>query len=235
MNAQFDMNEFMKKDETVSSEKETASDTAEERTEVEEAPELDVQKAVVESLAADKAVLDSKIEDLKKRLAEKDSEIGILRGSLKAMEANISALNAKLGEKEKEISRLGEKIVELQEKEFEKMERNPNALALLDRDVELPDRFTGETRDHVIEVIREARDAAEKDGRLRRAQILESVLVSNEPDGTLAGKRAEMEKLFSENGNIVNGPVIERLRKEGISHKNGEEYLLPSEIIKRNY
>ena len=64
-------------------------------------------------------------------------------------------------------------------------------VSLLDRELEIQDRFLGETRDHVIEVIREARDAAERDGRIRRAQLLESVLVANQPVGNLAKKRAE--------------------------------------------
>jgi hypothetical protein len=108
-----------------------------------------------------------------------------------------------------------------------------NKVALLDRDIDVPDRFTGETRDHVLEVVREARDKAEAEGRLRRAQLLEGVLAANEPEGTLAKKRANLEKLFADNGNIVSGPVIAELEKMGISHKNGEDYLLPAEIIKR--
>ena len=108
-------------------------------------------------------------------------------------------------------------------------------MALLDRDIDVPDRFTGETRDHVLEVVREARDKAEAEGRLRRAQVLEGVLAANEPEGTLAKKRATLEKLFADNGNLVSGPVIAELEKMGISHKNGEEYLLPAEIVKRNY
>ncbi len=237
MSSQFDMNEFIKEEKIEEAhipEKETAGSMPGEEV-PEEAPELDVQKAVVESLAADKAELDIKIEDMKKRIAEKDSEIGILRGSVKAMEANLFALNGKVSEKDKRICELEAKVESLQEKEFDMQERNPNSLALLDRDVELPDRFPGETRDHVLEVVKEARAAAERDGRLRRAQILESVLVANEPNGMLAAKRAALEKLFADNGNLVNGIVIEELKKRGISHKNGEDYLLPAEIIKRNY
>ena len=134
-----------------------------------------------------------------------------------------------------EIERLKAELAAQSEKEFDLQERNPNALALIDREVELPDRFPGESRDHVLEVIKEARDEAEKNGRLRRAQIMEAVLVANEPNGTLAKRRGEIEKLFTENANLVSGPVINRLKELGISHKNGEAYLLPSEIIKRNY
>ena len=37
------------------------------------------------------------------------------------------------------------------------------------------------TREQVLEVIKEARDKAEAEGRIRRAQVLEGVLVANEP------------------------------------------------------
>ena len=60
-------------------------------------------------------------------------------------------------------------------------------------------------------------------------------VVGKDTVGILAKKRESMEKLFNDNGNIVNGTVIEELKNLGITHKNGEEYLLPSEIIKRNY
>jgi hypothetical protein len=87
----------------------------------------------------------------------------------------------------------------------------------------------------VLEVIAEARKKAEEEGHLRRAQVLEGVLLANESEGTLVAKRSQLEKLFAANGNIVSGPVIEELQKLGISHKNGDEYLLPAEIINRTY
>ena len=105
----------------------------------------------------------------------------------------------------------------------------------MDRNTELDDKFEGETRDHVIEVIREARDACEKDGRHRRAQILESVLVANEPCGELAKRRAALEKLFEDNQCVINGQVINELDKLDIPYKVGENYLLEKEIIKRTY
>jgi hypothetical protein len=179
-----------------------------------EPEELDVQKAVVEELAAEKVRMDVQLSETRQKVASLESEIE----SLKA-----------------QISELERKLAEEQERQFDEQARNPNSLALLDRDTELPDRFPGETRDHVIEVVREARDKAEAEGRIRRAQLLEGVLVANEPNGNLAQKRMAMEKFFSDNGNILSGPVIEELTRCGISYKNGEEYLLPSEILTRAY
>lgn len=186
-----------------------------------EPEELDIQKAVVEELAADKAKLDIQLEELQqhiagleRRIADKDTEIANLKS---------------------QIADLKTKLLDEQERHFDEQSRNPNSLALLDRDVELPDRFPGETRDHVLEVIKEARDQAEADGRIRRAQLLEGVLVTNEPDGSLAKKRASLEKFFADNGNILSGPVIDELNRCGIPYKKGEEFLLASEIMKRTY
>lgn len=228
----FDMNEFIRKEEP--EQPQTENQVAEEVA----APELDVQKAVVESLAEDKAKLDES-------LAKKDAEIKALKSEIEVLNAKQASLTAELEAQKAAsgtIESLNARIVELQNalaaeqiKQIDTQERNPNALALLDRDVELPDRFPGETRDQVLEVIKEARDKAESDGRIRRAQILESVLVANEPNGSLAKERADLEKIFAENGNILSGIVLEELSKRGIPHKNGEEYLLPAEIIKRTY
>ena len=192
-----------------------------EETPLAEPEELDIQKAVVEELAADKAKLDIQLDEMKQHMAE-------LEKKLEDKAAEIATLEAKVGE-------LKAKLLDEQERHFDEQSRNPNSLALLDRDVELPDRFPGETRDHVLEVIKEARDKAEAEGRVRCAQILESVLVANEPSGNLAQKRAALAKFFADNGNILSGPVIDELDSCGISYKKGEEFLLTSEILKRTY
>lgn len=184
--------------------------------------ELVVQKTVVESLAAEKAEQEEQINALKAKVRE-------LESANAGLKSRVDALQAKTSELEKTAENAGDLLAKNSERE------ESSQIALIDRNVNLDDRFPGETRDHVIEVIREARDAAEKDGRLRKAQLLESVLVANEPNGELAKRREFLEKLFEENGNIISGKVLDYLKKEGISHKNGEEYLLPSEILKRTY
>lgn len=177
--------------------------------------ELDVQKAVVESLAADKAEQDETIEKLKKDNA--------------ALQQEITELKQKISEQNEALAKVGDVLAANAEP------KESNKVALLDRDLELPDRFPGETRDQVLEAIKAARDLAESEGRIRRAQVLEGVLLANEPSGNLAKKRATLEKFFNDNQNILSGPVIAELEKYGISHKNGEDYLLPAEIIKRTY
>lgn len=196
---------------------------------------IDVQKAVVESLAADKAALDCELENLKTALAEKDTQLASRNSEINSLKAELSKKDFEISFLKVELAKKNSEIAKNFEKQLDAQQRNPNALALLDREVELPDRFPGETRDHVLEVIKEARDKSESEGRRRRAQILESVLVANEPNGTLAERRSSLEKVFSENSNIISGTVIEKLNEFSIAHKEGEEYLLASEIILRNF
>jgi regulator of replication initiation timing len=188
----------------------------------EDASEIDVQKAVVEALAADKAEIEEEV----KSLREKEN-------FLSEENTRLAAEVARLKEELERALDSQKKIDEFLSKEVENDGRDK--VALLDRSFELPDRFEGETRDHVIEILREAKITAEKDGRLRRAQILEAVLLENEPVGILAEKRAALEKLFADNQYILNGEVINRLDKLTIQHKCGENYLLPTEIVKRLY
>ena len=204
-------------------------ETAEETSDGEDADSIDVQKAVVESLAADKAEQAETIAALRAENAELRRNIAELKKEAAALAERAEAVKRQMSEQKTALEKVGDVLAINADNGLS------NKVSLLDRDIDVPDRFVGETRDHVIEVVREARDKAEAEGRLRRAQVLEGVLAANEPEGTLAKKRAALEKLFAENGSIVSGPVIEQLEKMGISHKNGEEYLLPAEIINRNY
>ena len=217
---------------------------------------IDVQKAVVESLAADKAEQDEKIaeltkenEGLKSQNESLSSENEKLKSEVLALSREKSSLKMKLIEAgdltslKNEVAKLKVKCAEqlaALEKVGDVLSKNSDTplsskVSLIDRDEEIPDRFPSETREHVLEVIAEAWKKAEEEGCQRRAQLLEGVLLVNKPEGTLAEKRAQLEKIFAANGNIVSGPVIEELNKLGISHKNGDSYLLPSEIIKRTY
>ena len=234
----FDISEFIKKEEPVIS----TENIEDENIEKEEAPELEVQQVVVQELAADKAalaedyeklnlhtkVVEGELEQARKEVGELQKELQILKEKLEEVNAALTSTQAKCEQKEAELAAQ-------QAKELDLQERNPNALALLDRDVELPDRFPGETRDHVLEVIKKARDKAEAEGRVRCAQLLEGVLVANDSNGNLAKRRAALEKFFNENHNLMTGAVMAELDRCGISYKKGEEYLLPSEILHRTY
>ena len=206
-----------------------AEQPAEEVVEEDAVDSIDVQKAVVEALAADKAEQAETISALRAENAELRKSIVELKKSIAELTDRAELAKKQMLDQKAALEKVGDVLATNADNGLS------NKVALLDRDIEVPDRFTGETRDHVIEVVREARDKAEAEGRLRRAQVLEGVLAANEPEGTLAKKRESLQKLFADNGNIVSGPVIEELEKMGISHKNGEDYLLPDEIINRNY
>ena len=194
---------------------ETSEEAVVEEEPVEPSVELDVQKAVVESLAADKAEQSVKIAELRKQNDELTSKVNDLTEKIEQMRMQL----AKVGDLLARNSELPKS----------------SQVTLLERNTELEDSFDGETLDHVLEVIREARDASEAAGRARRAQILESVLVANEPSGNLEKKRQALIKLFNDNQNVINGQVINELDKQKISYKLGENYLLVGEIIKRTY
>ena len=216
-------------------EKSEAEEEAEGEVALDEAPELDVQRAVVESLAEDKVRMEHEIESLKDSIAKKEKEIEVLNKKVEEAEKKLNKASEDLEEEKKKTARLESEISNRIERELDMQERNPNALALLDRSIEIQDRFPGETRDHVLEALKEARDKAEADGKIRRAQLIESVLVENEPNGTLAKKREELEKLFADNSNLVTGEVMEELKRLGIRYKDGENYLMPAEIVKREF
>ena len=194
---------------------ETSEEAVVEEAPVEPSVELDVQKAVVESLAADKAEQNVKIAELRKQNDELTSKVNDLTEKIEQMRMQL----AKVGDLLARNSELPKS----------------SQVTLLERNTELDDSFDGETLDHVLEVIREARSASEATGRARRAEILESVLVANEPSGNLEKKRQELIKLFNDNQNVINGQVINELDKQKISYKLGENYLLVGEIIKRTY
>ena len=184
--------------------------------------EIEIQKAVVESLAADKVKIEEEASLARERSAALEREKATLAARVAALEGEVASLKA-------ELARSADRLARNEETPAS------SKVALLERNVDLDDRFEGETRDHVLEVLREARDTAEKEGRNRRAQILEAVLLENAPVGELAARRAALEKLFAANGNIVNGEVMRQLTKQTIQYREGETYLLPSEILKRIY
>ena len=184
--------------------------------------EIEIQKAVVESLAADKVKIEEEASLARERSAALEREKATLAARVAALEGEVASLKA-------ELDRSADRLARNEETPAS------SKVALLERNVDLDDRFEVETRDHVLEELREARDTAEKEGRNRRAQILEAVLLENAPVGELAARRAALEKLFAANGNIVNGEVMRQLTKLTIQYRDGETYLLPSEILKRIY
>lgn len=189
----------------------------------------EVQKIVVESFATEKVEMGEKISALEEENKKYAEENKSLNEKILELTQEIAKKDALISEMRSDLEKTGDILSVNSETELS------NKISLLDRNVDIIDRFIGETRDQVLEAISAARDVAEKEGRIRKAQILESVLVVNEPTGNLKEKRIALEKFFNENQNILSGTVISELERCGISYKHGEEYLLPAEIIKRTY
>jgi hypothetical protein len=189
----------------------------------------EVQKIVVESFATEKVEMGEKISALEEENKKYAEENKSLNEKILELTQEIAKKDALIREMRSDLEKTGDILSVNSETELS------NKISLLDRNIDIIDRFIGETRDQVLEAISAARDVAEKEGRIRKAQILESVLVVNEPTGNLKEKRIALEKFFNENQNILSGTVISELERCGISYKHGEEYLLPAEIIKRTY
>jgi hypothetical protein len=189
----------------------------------------EVQKIVVESFATEKVEMGEKISALEEENKKYAEENKSLNEKILELTQEIAKKDALISEMRSDLEKTGDILSVNSETELS------NKISLLDRNIDIIDRFIGETRDQVLEAISAARDVAEKEGRIRKAQILESVLVVNEPTGNLKEKRIALEKFFNENQNILSGTVISELERCGISYKHGEEYLLPAEIIKRTY
>lgn len=207
-----------------------------------ESAELDIQKAVVEDFAAEKVELVAKNDHLAARLVESEQvnqelqrQIAALKEEIAAKDGQIAAAAPSLEAMRRQLDEAKAQIAAAWNKFEDDTVRNPNAIALLDRDGEMPDRFIGETRDLILEIVKQARDAAEQANQARRIQLLESVLVANEPNGTRAKRREEVEKLLKDNGYLINAAVIEKLKQFGLTHKNGATYLTASEIIEFNF
>jgi len=178
--------------------------------------EIDVQRAVVESLAADKA--------------EMTDQLSKLRSENYKLKSDLSVLQEKVAEMKLAFEKIGDHLLKNTEQQVAS-----NQVSVLERCLELNDKFEGETRDHILEVLAEAKERDESTGRNRRAQLLEAILLANDPVGILKKKRSDLEKVFNDNANVINGTVIKYLQDNGISHKDGENYLLPSEIMKKNF
>lgn len=234
-----DYTDFLKKPEPIPEEAEVEAEVEETETEIVAEENIDVQKAVVEELAAEKVAMELKIEELTKKVAELEAEKGALVEANKKLEeeklviknaANeyvmVSVENTKLKE---ENAKLTAALVANTES------TTSSQIALLDRNVEVPDRFVGETRSHVINAIKVALEEARANNRVRRAQLLEAVLAVNEASDEVEAKRVALENFFANHRNVLDGEVLAKLKEYGIHHKDGETYLLPSEILTRTY
>lgn len=235
-----DYTDFLKKPE-ITEPVESVSPEAEavEAEEIVAEENLDVQKAVVEELAAEKVAMELKLDELNKKIAELEAEKAMLIEANKKLEEEKLVIKNAANNSVK-IEAENQKLKEENEKLTAALVANTETttssqIALLDRNLEVPDRFFGETREHVINAIKVALEEARTNGRIRRAQLLEAVLVVNSSSGEVDKKRTALENFFLSHQNVLDGEVLAKLKEYGIHHKDGETYLLPSEILTRTY
>ena len=115
----------------------------EELPETAEPDELDVQRTVVEALATEKAELVEQYAALKKTADRLSQE-------KQSLTEQINVLRSEKEELRSALERMSGLLI----KNTERVESSQ--IALIDRDVNIDDRFPGETRDHVLEIIKES-------------------------------------------------------------------------------
>lgn len=84
--------------------------------------------------------------------------------------------------------------------------------------------FNGEVREHVLAALSEARDAAGRSGRERRAKVLEDVLTANAPAGELERRRAELRQIIKDTGSFIDARAISALEKIGFKCVSGNKH-----------
>ncbi len=161
--------------------------------------ELEIQRAATESIAADLATLRQEL----------DAE----RAKPALVVPDLDAL----AEKDREIDRLKTLLVEAQ--------RDVRLHdALLDMPMPFSEKFAGEVREHIVEALADAREAAEAGGRDRRARILEAVLGANAATGELECRRELVKQIIKDAGSKLDNNALTELEKLGFRHVSGKNH-----------
>lgn len=196
--------------------------------------ELEAQKSACESLAADLAALRlerdaegaafATLQDEKIRL---ETEMKALEEEKRALADTLAMERAQprvdaslvdtIAEKEREIERLRAQLADAQRTSL-------SSSVLLDKPAGFAEKFTGELREHVIETLVTANEAAEAGGRDRRARILEAVLGANPPSGELDRLRETIKQIMKDAGSKIDNHALAELEKLGFRVINGKNH-----------
>ena len=84
--------------------------------------------------------------------------------------------------------------------------------------------FTGEIREHVLDTLASAAEAAEAGGRDRRARILEAVLCANPASGELDRRRDAVRQIIKDAGSFLDEQAIADLEKLGFRYISGKNH-----------
>ena len=182
--------------------------------------ELQAQTDASESLAVDLAQMRAELqacqvdcealEDANRRLAaELEAE--------KAKPPQTLFDSSALEERDREIERLKMLLAEAQQE-------TRLHDSLLDAPTPFSEKFPGEAREHVVEALAAAYDAAEAGGRDRRARILESVLCANPPSGELERRREAVKQIVKDAGSALDHAALAELEKLGFRYISGNKH-----------
>lgn len=196
--------------------------------------DLEAQKAACESLATDLATLRQEhtarvaeldtLQNEKRRLEEAVSALESDRRALaEALAAERArphvdeAFQREAAEKNLEIERLKALLVEAQRTSL-------SSSVLLEKPAAFSEKFTGELREHVIEALSAANEAAEAGGRDRRARILEAVLGANPASGELDRRRDAVKQIVKDAGSKLDDAALAALEDLGFRYISGKNH-----------
>ena len=182
--------------------------------------ELEAQREACESLARDLALLREEHATLLARAEAAEAACAAVRAELEAERAKPhidEGLIAESEAKDREIERLKELLVEAQRTSL-------SSSVLLEKPSALGEKFTGEIREHVLDTLASAAEAAEVGGRDRRARILEAVLCANPAAGELDRRRDAVRQIIKDAGSFLDDQAIADLEKLGFRYISGKNH-----------
>jgi len=193
--------------------------------------ELEAQREACESLARDLAILREEHQAAKDAAA---TEQAALLARAESAEAACAAARAEL-EAERAKPHIDEKLIAEGEAKDREIDRLKELLAeaqrtslsssvLLEKPSALGEKFTGEIREHVLDTLAAAAEAAEAGGRDRRARILEAVLCANPTSGELDRRREAVRQIIKDAGSFLDDQAIAELEKLGFRYISGKNH-----------
>ena len=180
--------------------------------------EIEKLNAVVEELAKDLAAAQQALEDEKAaKPPPPPSPDPALLEQIAAKDRELESLHDEAAAKDREIERLQTLLAEAQRTSL-------SSTVLLEKPDGISEKFTGEVREHLLETLADAQDAADAGGRDRRARILEAILCANSRTGELARRRDAVKQIMKDAGSFIDDSTITDLEKLGFRYISGSNH-----------
>ena len=180
--------------------------------------EIEKLNAVVEELAKDLAAAQQALEDEKAaKPPPPPSPDPALLEQIAAKDRELESLHDEAAAKDREIERLQTLLAEAQRTSL-------SSTVLLEKPDGISEKFTGEVREHLLETLADAQDAADAGGRDRRARILEAILCANSRTGELARCRDAVKQIMKDAGSFIDDSTITALEKLGFRYISGSNH-----------